>query len=305
MAKDVFREVLQHRIDAGDWSVGRWWDESRIPLGSIDRRLSDLIDLRGKKALVTGGAGINLGQACVNRLAGSGADVAVVDLSAAAVKAAGRTYHREPPDAAAVADAAARKWGAKVIAVEGDVLEWDSLTQVYREVAERLGGIDIVVNNAIDAAVGDFETLSVEDIDRTIRGTLRGTLYSSRIALDYLIPQRSGRIINVGSDAGGTHVPWLTLYGSLKAGVAQFTRFLGREVGHHGIQVMGVAPGSMWGPGRPLPPEVPESLAPLARTALERFQLPEEIANMVAFLASDASSAMNGVMIEMGGGLSV
>lgn len=305
MAKDVFRQVLQHHIDAGNWSSERWWDETRIPLDSIDKRVTDLLDLRGKKALVTGGAGLNLGQACVNRLAGLGADVAVVDLSAAAVKAAGRSYHHEPPNACAVAEAAAQKSGTKVIAVEGDVMEWNSLKQVYDEVNELLGGIDIVVNSAIDAAVGDFETLSVDDIDRTLRGTLRATIYSSRIALDYMIPQGSGRIINVGSDAGGTHVPWLTLYGSLKAGVAQFTRFLGREVGHHGVQVLGVAPGSMWGPNRQLPPEVPESLAPLARTAIERFQLPEEIANMVAFLASDASSAMNGVMIEMGGGLSV
>lgn len=235
MAKDVFREVLQHRIDAGDWSVQRWWDQSRIPLDSIGKRVTDLLDLRGQKALVTGGAGLNLGQACVNRLAGLGADVAVVDLSAAAVEAAGRSYHATPPNAQAVADAATEKWGAKVIAVEGDVMEWDSLKQVYVEANERLGGIDIVVNNAVDAAVGDFETLSGEDIDRTIRGTLRSTIYSSRIALDYMIPQGSGRIINVGSDAGGTHVPWLTLYGSLKAGVAQFTRFLGREMGHHGI----------------------------------------------------------------------
>ena len=305
MAKDILREVLQHRIDAGDWSVERWWDESRIPLESKDKRVTELLDLSGKKALVTGGAGLNLGQACVNRLAGLGADVAVVDLSRELVEAKGGSYHGAPPNGQAVADAAAEKWGAKVISVEGDATDWDSLQSVYAEVNDRLGGIDIVVNSAVEAAVGDFATLSREDIERTVRGTFQGAVLSSRIALDYMIPQGSGRIINVGSDAGNTWVPWLTLYGSSKAGIAQFTRFLGREVGHHGIQVLGVAPGSMWGPGRELPPEYAESLAPLVRTAIERFQLPEEIANMVGFLASDASSAMNGVMIEMGGGLSV
>lgn len=117
-----------------------------------------------------------------------------------------------------------------------------------------------------------------------------------------MLPQGSGKIINICSSSADASFPWLTLYGSLKAGLAQFTRYLGKEVGRHGVQVLGVSPGSMWGPGRELKDDVPQTGYPRARTAIQRYELPEEVANMVAFLASDASSAMAGTVIDMSGG---
>jgi 3-oxoacyl-[acyl-carrier protein] reductase len=305
MTKDYFRDLLNAHIERGDEQSSYWWDEERIPLGSIDKRVTELLDLTGKRVVVTGGAGLNLGQACVNRLAGLGADVAVVDLSADDAVGSGHQRWAAPPDAEGVARAAADKWQAKVIAVHGDVMSWDGVQSVMRECAERLGGIDILVNNAADTANGEFADLSHADIDRSVRGTLVGPLYCSRVALDFMIPQGGGCIINIGSEAGLSAMPGLTIYGSLKAGLAAFTEFLGKEVAKHGVRVLGVNAGSMWGPNRPLPTDVAGTLYPRGRTAIQRYELPEEVANMVAFLASDAASCMAGTMVNMGGGMSI
>lgn len=305
MTDNFLHQVLQAHIDAGHGSQADWWDEARIPLDSIDKRVTDLLDLRGKRAVVTGGAGINLGQACVNRLAGLGADVAVVDLSAEQVRERGFSRHPDAPDAEGVAASAAARWGTKVIPIHGDVMEWDGVRAVMSAAAVELGGIDILVNNAADVVVADFADFSAADIDRSVRGTLTGPMYCSRAVLDYMIPQGWGRIINVGSEAGSTAFHQLTVYGALKAGLAQFTRFLGKELGPQGIHVTGVNAGSMWGPGRPLTDDTPATLYPRARTGIQRYELPEEVANMVAFLASEAASAMTGVMIDMGGGMAV
>jgi 3-oxoacyl-[acyl-carrier protein] reductase len=304
MTYDFFQELIEERIASGS-RPERWWDESRIPIHSIDMSVTELMNLRGKRAVVTGGAGLNLGQACVNRLAGLGADVAVVDLDPEVALASGHMRHGTPPDAQAIADAASAKWGTKVVAVHGNTTDWESVQRVMRECNDALGGIDILVNNVADTAVGDFSTYSVEDIDMTIRGTLTGALYCTRTVLDYMIPQGSGRIINIGSEAGVSAQPGIVLYGSMKAGLIGFTRFLGKELGKHNIQVLGVNPGSMWGPNRVVPNDTFNGLYPRGRTAIQRYELPEEVANMVAFLATDAASAMTGEMINMGGGMSL
>lgn len=302
--KDFLRGLLQEHVDAGS-DPGIWWDEERIPLDSIDKRVTDLLDLTGRKAVVTGGAGVNLGQACVNRLAGLGADVAVVDLKPDVAQESGRQRWSTPSDAEAVAEAAAKKWGTNVIPVYGDVMEWNSIQSVMRECHDRLGGIDILVNNAADAAIGDFATMTPENIERCMRGVLLGPLLCTRAVLDFMIPQGSGRIINIGSEASLSAMPNLTVYGSMKAGLNTFTKFAGKELAQHGIRMLGVSPGGMWGPGRRPPNDQWGSLYPLARTAIQRYELPEEVANMVAFLASDASSSMVGAMVEMGGGMAI
>lgn len=305
MQRDYFHQLLSQQVASGKADNAYWWDESRIPLDSIDKRVTDLLDLTGKKAVVTGGAGLNLGQACVNRLAGLGADVAVLDLPAEVAEQSGTQRWATLPDAESVARAAAEKWGTKVVPVHGDVMSWDGAEAALKECHDALGGIDILVNNAADVATGDFAAMTQADIDRSVRGTLVGPVYCSRLALDYMIPQGGGRIVNICSEAGLTAVPMLTLYGSLKAGLATFTRFLGKEVAEHGVYVLGVNAGSMWGPNRPVPTDVAETLYARSRTAIQRYELPEEVANMVAFLASDAASAMAGTVVDMGGGMAI
>ncbi len=70
------------------------------------------------------------------------------------------------------------------------------------------------MNNAADVVVGEFATFGREEIDRSVRGTLMGPMYCSRAVLDYMLPQGSGRIINIGSEAGSSAMPWLTVYGA-------------------------------------------------------------------------------------------
>ncbi|MFC7659913.1 SDR family NAD(P)-dependent oxidoreductase [Pseudonocardia benzenivorans] len=117
-----------------------------------------------------------------------------------------------------------------------------------------------------------------------------------------MIPKGWGRIINVGSESALTAMPGQVMYGALKGGLATFTAQLGAEVERHGVKVLGVYGGCMWGPGRDLLPDSVLGQYALGRTAIQRFELPEEVANMIGFLATDAASAMTGVMIPMGGG---
>jgi 3-oxoacyl-[acyl-carrier protein] reductase len=209
----------------------------------------------------------------------------------------------QPPDAVAAARTAADRWGTTVIGVHGDAMDWDDVRRFMRECHERLGGIDVLVNNAADAVIGDFSRMSKEDVYRTVQGTLVGPMQCTHAALEYMIPKGSGRIVNVGSGSALAASPGFTVYGTMKAGVNTFTNFLAHEVARHGIQVLGVNAGVMWGPGRQaLPPDSVESLIPRLRTAIQRFALPEEVANMVAFLASDAASCMTGTMVDMTGG---
>lgn len=305
MPKDFLKDVLEKHIQEGSDNT-LWWEEERIPLHTIDMRVTDVMSMKGKKAIVTGGAGINLGQACVNRLAGLGADVAIVDMEPEKAAEWQETAGRRPgPTAEELAKVVADKWGVKAVGIYGDVLDWDSIHEIMSEANDRLGGIDILVNSAVATYVGPLTTMTRENIDVAIAGTLAGPIYACRAALDYMVPQGYGRIINIGSEASRTVLPDLGLYGTFKAGLQAFNRHLGKEVAGHGVLVNGVNPGSMWGPNRELLPDTWQTLYDHGRTAIQRYELPEEVANMVAFLASDAASSMVGVTIDMGGGMSL
>jgi 3-oxoacyl-[acyl-carrier protein] reductase len=204
-----------------------------------------------------------------------------------------------------VAEQAAKRWGTDVFPVHGDVMDWDEIQRIMADCHDRMGRIDILVNSAADAVMGDFATLSREEIDRTVRGSMLGTMYCTRAALDYMIPQGGGKIINVGSESSLTAIRGQVVYGTSKAGLNAFNAFLGKEVAVHGVQVLGVNPGCMWGPDRPLQTPSPFGLYAIGRSAIQRYELPEEVANMVAFLASDASSCMAGETINMGGGMAL
>src|SRR3990172_9603096 len=161
----------------------------RVPMEIIDKRVADLLDLKGKKAVITGAGGSGLGQACANRLAGCGADVALVDLDAAGAERN--------------AEAVSGRWGTKAFGIGGNACDWDDVRRFLRECHEKLGGIDILVNN-VGGSGGPrtFESQSREQIDSTIARTLLSTVYCSHAILEYMIPQRSGRIINISSGAG-------------------------------------------------------------------------------------------------------
>ncbi|EFC79557.1 SDR family NAD(P)-dependent oxidoreductase [Parafrankia sp. EUN1f] len=283
--------------DDRDWAKELGLD--RLPTHTIGMRVSELLDLSGRKAIVTGAGGDGLGQAIANRLAGLGADVALI----------GRTFWKVEKRAAEIE----QRWGVKAFPVLADMSDWDQVHRAVQESHEALGGLDIMVNNPVMVVGGPFEKHSKDDIDRTVLGSLTMMMYGAHAALEYLLPQGSGRILNIGAVGGRIQQKGLTVYCACKAGVIGFTRNLAHEVAPRGVNVLGVAPGIMINPTlrqRVLDPQNEHDL--VGRTAvlnsiehqvqLGRVCLPEEVANMVAYLASDAANYMCGQTIDVAGG---
>jgi 3-oxoacyl-[acyl-carrier protein] reductase len=258
-----------------------------------------LMDLSGKKAFVTGAGGDGLGQAIANRLAGCGADVALI----------GRTFEKVQRRAKEVE----QRWGVRAIPVKADMSDWDQVHDAVREARDELGGLDIMVNNPVMVAAGPFEMQTKEEIDYTVLGSLTMMMYGAHAALQHMLPQGSGKIINIGSVGGRIQQRGLVVYNACKAGVIGFTRNLAHEVAPRGVNVLGVAPGIMIKPEMKqylLDPQNDQQRAGRGaiyeaitnQVQLGRASLPEEAANMVAFLASEAADYMCGQTIDVAGG---
>ena len=305
MASDYFNRLYERAVEAGD-SLDVLWDEDRMPFSTVDQRLTDVMDMTGRKVVITGGGGAGLGQACANRFAGLGADVALVDLKVEAPDQTGSMQQYRGPDPHGVAEQVSARWGTRAFGVHGDAMDWDDVQRWMAECHDLLGGIDVLVNSAVDVAVVDFHTASREDIDRSVRGTMVGPMYTSRAALSYMVPQGRGHIVNVGSaSANMPSAPKNLLYGTGKSWLASFTKFLAAEVIPHGVRVTGVNPASMVRSKERIPAFNDMWFYSLTRNQLGRYLLHEETANVVAFLASDAASAVVGEVIGTDGGSSL
>jgi 3-oxoacyl-[acyl-carrier protein] reductase len=270
-----------------------------LPTHIIDKRVTELMDLTGKKAFVTGAGGDGLGHAIANRLAGLGADIALV----------GRTL--EPLERRA--KEIAQRWGVNTVPVQADMSDWDQIHRAVGQAHELLGGLDIMINNPVMVAAGPFEKQTKDQIDLTVLGSLTMMMYGSHAALEYLLPQGSGTIISIGSVGGRIQQRGLVAYNACKAGVIGFTRNLAHEVAPRGVNVFCVAPGIMIKDDLRqylLDPQDDQQRAGRAaileaittQVQLGRASLPEEAANMVAFLASEAASYMCGQTIDVAGG---
>lgn len=280
-----------------DWAAELGFD--RLPTDSIDKPVTALMDLRGKKAIVTGAGGEGLGQAIAHRLAGLGADVALV----------GRTLSKVEQKAEDVR----AKWGVKAVPVQADLSDWAQAHRAVAESREALGGFDIMINNPVMVDAALFERMTQQQIDLTVLGSLTMLLYCARAAVNPLLEQGSGTIINIASGAGREAQKGLSVYGACKAGVIGFTRNLANEVTPRGVNVLGVAPGIM------IKPDLQERIVnaqsdgdhvarssvmeALQTVRLGRVALPEEVANMVAYLCTPAASYMCGQTIDVSGGI--
>jgi NAD(P)-dependent dehydrogenase (short-subunit alcohol dehydrogenase family) len=257
------------------------------------------MDLSGKKAVVTGAGGDGLGQAIANRLGGLGADIALIGRTLEKVQRRGREVEE--------------RWGVKTVAISADMSDWDQVHNAVREAHWQLGGLDIMVNNPVMVAGGLFETQTKEQIDFTVLGSLTMMMYGAHAALQFLLPQGSGKIINIGSVGGRIQQRGLVVYNACKAGVIGFTRNLAHEVALRGVNVLGVAPGIMLNPQLKqyvLDPQDDQERAGrdamieaiTQQVQLGRASLPEEAANMVAFLATEAADYLCGQTIDVAGG---
>ena len=269
----------------------------RLPVEQKQQRVSELLDLTEVRVAVTGGAGPNLGQAIVHRFAGMRAHVAVID--------------REQGAADAVAEAAAQRWDTRAVGFEADVTDAAECTRVVAQVRDAFGDIDVWVNN-VGGGAGPFATMTPTDITRVVDTTLMSTLYATSAVLPSMLARGDGVIINVSSEGSIMANPSITLYNSCKGAIDAFTRNLADEVGRRGVRVVAVRPGMMLGDGllgylddadnhRDAIAAMSQAIQ---RVSVGRACLPEEVANMIVFLASPAGAHVHGTAVSVGGGMS-
>jgi NAD(P)-dependent dehydrogenase (short-subunit alcohol dehydrogenase family) len=244
--------------------------------------------LSGQVALVTGAAR-GLGRAISLALAHAGADVA---LGLRDVKA----------DSGLTAEI--RKLGRKALPLQMDMSRMDQIFGAVDQAAEEFGRIDILVNNAGIAPENLAENVREEDFDATLAINLKGTFFASQAVGRVMIRRKSGKIINMSSQAGFVALPTESIYCMTKAGIAHLTKCLAVEWGKHGITVNAVAPTFIRTPG------TESALADAAFradtieriAALHRIGEPMEVAGAVVFLASPAASLITGETILIDGG---
>ena len=240
--------------------------------------------LEGKVALVTGGSR-GIGAAIAKRLAADGAMVAI-------------TYAKGADAAASVVEAI-KSSGGKAIAVQGDATVADQVNAAIDKTVAALGRLDVFVNNAGTAIPKKFEETTLEELDRVIDINLRGAFVATQGALKHM--NEGGRIILIGSCVGERMMtPGLVAYAATKGAIKMFAQGLAREVGDRGITVNNIQPGPIDTDLNPASGEwaVPQK----AVTALNRYGSVDEVAALVAFVASPEAAYITGASLTVDGG---
>jgi 3-oxoacyl-[acyl-carrier protein] reductase len=240
--------------------------------------------LTNKVAVVTGGSR-GIGAAIANRLAAEGANVAI-------------TYVKDATSASAVVKTIQAK-GGNAVAIQADSADAEAIRTAIEKAVSHFGRLDILVNNAGTGIPKPFEEGTLEEFDRVIAINLRGTLIATQAALKHM--GDGGRIIMIGSCVGERLMtPGLVAYSATKGAVKMFAQGLSREVGGRGITVNNVQPGPI---DTDLNPAGADWATPqIAATALKRYGTADEVANLVAFVASPESSYMTGANLTIDGG---
>jgi 3-oxoacyl-[acyl-carrier protein] reductase len=251
--------------------------------GTIDKG-DQMSTLAKKVALVTGGSR-GIGAAIAKRLAADGASVAI-------------TYTKGA-DAAASVVKAIEAAGGKAIAIQADAANPGAVTAAVDKTVATFGGLDVLVNNAGTAIPKAFEQTTLEEIDSMFNLNVRGVFVATQEALKHM--KSGGRIITIGSCVGERMMtPGLVAYSATKGAVKMFTQGLSREVGGRGITVNNVQPGPI---DTDLNPAAGDWAAPQkAATALNRYGTVDEVAALVAFVASPESSYITGANLTVDGG---
>jgi 2-hydroxycyclohexanecarboxyl-CoA dehydrogenase len=241
--------------------------------------------LEDKIAIVTGG-GQGIGRAIAGKLAAEGATVVVTDLDEASAK--------ETADALPGA-----------VAIRADVTDRQGVQAMISRVVERFGRVDVLVNNAGWDKASPFVDSDPDDWDRAIAVNLYGVLHTCKAVLPLMAERGSGAVVNLGSDAGRVGSTDEAVYSAAKGGIIAFTKSLAREMARHQVRINCVCPG-------PTDTALFASFAgPKLREALtraipfRRLGQPDDVANVVAFLASDEASFITGQTVSVSGGLTM
>ncbi len=194
--------------------------------------------------------------------------------------------------------------GGRAVALQADVSDPDAVSSLFAAIADELGPLSVLVNNAGITDDGLLLRMSIEQWDNVLNTNLRSVFLCTKAALRPMLRARSGRIINISSVSGLSGNPGQGNYAAAKAGIIGLTKSVAQEVGSRGITVNSVAPGF-------IRTEMTEALgdtvtdAAVQQTALRRLGMPEEVASVVGYLASDGASYITGQTIVVDGGLTL
>jgi NAD(P)-dependent dehydrogenase (short-subunit alcohol dehydrogenase family) len=251
--------------------------------------VNSLLDLHGQIALVTGASG-GIGSVTARRLADAGASVAV-------------HYHRNAPSAdAVVAEITAS--GGRAMSVAADIGDEASCAAMFAQVTASLGPVDILVNNAADQGVQSLPEMTIDTWNAMMTTNLNGIFLTTRLAARAMIARGvRGAIVNIVSIEGHSPAEGHGHYATSKAGQLMFTRAAALEYGRSGVRVNSVSPGLINKPGlaEARPPGVARWTSAVP---LERLGEPEDVADAVLFLASNASRWITGADLLVDGGIS-
>lgn len=241
------------------------------------------------KVVIVTGAGRGIGRGIVDKLAAEGAKVVVSDVDEEST--------RESAEAI----------GGGAIGLRADVTSKESVESMVGEVVDRFGRVDVLVNNAGWDKVEPFLKSDESDWDKVIAINLYGTLHCCKAVLPVMVEQEYGKVVNIGSDAGRVGSSGEAVYSAAKGGVVAFSKTLAREMARYKINVNSVCPGPA---DTPLFAEIGEE-NPKLKDALQkaipfrRLALPQDLANAVAFLASDEAEYITGQTLSVSGGLTM
>ncbi len=261
--------------------------------------------LRGKSVIVTGG-GSNIGRGIVLAFARDGAKVAIADI--------------DEPQAQKVAARAKDEGAEAVLVVKTDVGRMEDIQKMVGAVLNEFGRLDVLVNNVGVWGTTSFTEEPEADVDRQIDLNLKSAINVTKTVLPHMIEAHSGRVINIGSEAGRAGDPDRAVYSATKGAIISLTRALAREMGKHEITVNCVCPhviqpdnpdeeigegsGMYAFKGRTIDDAVREEARKKATQghALNRMGRPADIAAAVVFFASDAASYITGQTLNVNGG---
>ncbi|HJS25949.1 MAG TPA: 3-oxoacyl-ACP reductase family protein [Actinomycetota bacterium] len=253
----------------------------------MDGGVRAVTDAVGKVAVITGGSR-GIGRACAEALAGDGWVVAL--------------GYRTNEAAAKEARDALEANGARALAVELDVTDEGSVSEAFRRVADELGAVTGLVNNAGMSRDGLLVKYPMDVYEATMATNLRGAFLCCQAALRGMLRARWGRIVNMSSAVALHGNAGQTVYAATKTGLIGLTRSLAHEVGGRGITVNALCPGF-------LETEMTSNISDQARTyfleqtPIGRAASPQEVAGVVRFMMSEEASYVNGVALPVDGGL--